>query len=94
MASLSSYFVVKDPIEIETFLGCKILNNKSREKNYIHQPTLNSNLKEEFGALVESLKEYQTPAPQRSMVKRPNKEDTSIQFEQHTKFRSRVDMLT
>jgi hypothetical protein len=50
-------------------------------------------LKEEFGAFVEFLKEYQTPAPPRSMVKCTDKEDTSIPIDQQKKFRSGVVML-
>jgi hypothetical protein len=38
--SLSSYFVVKDLGELETFVGCMILNNKERDTVYIHQPKL------------------------------------------------------
>jgi hypothetical protein len=38
MDSLSSYFVVKDLGEMETFVGCKILNNKERDTVYTHQP--------------------------------------------------------
>jgi hypothetical protein len=55
MESLSSYFVVKHLAEMETFVGCKILNNKERYTVYIHQPKLIKHLKEKFGALVESL---------------------------------------
>jgi hypothetical protein len=50
-------------------------------------------LKEEFGSLVKSIKDYQTPVPSRSMVKRPDKEDTIILIDQQAKFRSRVGML-
>jgi hypothetical protein len=50
-------------------------------------------LKEEFGALVESLKDSQTPAPTRSMVKHPDKEDTLVPAEEQSKFRSGVGML-
>jgi hypothetical protein len=50
-------------------------------------------LKEAFGALVESLKDLQTASPPRSMVKRPDKEDTLIPVGEQTKFRSGVGML-
>jgi hypothetical protein len=90
---LSRHFVVKDLGEMETFVGCKIINNKANDTVYIHQPKLLLHLKQEFGALVESLKEFKTPAPPRSMVKRPDKEDILITVEQQTKFRSGVGML-
>jgi hypothetical protein len=93
MDSLSSCFVVKDLGEMETFVGYKILNNKERVTVDIHQPKLIKRLKEEFGALVKSLKDFQTPAPPRSMVKRPDKEDILIPVEEKTKFRSGVGLL-
>jgi hypothetical protein len=60
--------VVKDLGEMETFVGCKIVNNKANDTVYIHRPKLLLQ-----GALVESLMEFKTPAPPRSMVKRPDK---------------------
>jgi threonyl-tRNA synthetase len=49
-------FVVKDLGNIETLVGCKKINNKTNDNAYIHQPKLLKHLKQEFGALVESLK--------------------------------------
>jgi hypothetical protein len=85
--------VVKDLGEMETFVGCKTINNKANDTIYIHQPKVLLHLKQEFGALVESLKEFKTPAPPRSIVKRPDKEDVLITVEQQTKFRFGVGML-
>jgi hypothetical protein len=48
MTSQSSYFMVKELGEMETFVGCKILNNKEIDTVYIHQPKLITHLKEEF----------------------------------------------
>jgi hypothetical protein len=42
---------------------------------------------QEFGGLVESLKEFSTPAPPRTLVKGPDKEDTLILVDQQTKSR-------
>jgi hypothetical protein len=67
--------VVKDLGNMETFVGCKIINNKTNDTVYIHQPKLLKQLKQEFGGLVELLKEFSTPAPPRTMVKCPDKED-------------------
>jgi hypothetical protein len=39
-------------------------------------------LKQELGGLVESLKAFSTPAPPRTMVKCPDKEDISILLDQ------------
>jgi hypothetical protein len=74
--ALSKRFVVKDLGIMESFVGQKIINNTTNAIVYIHQPKLLKYLKQEFGGLVESLKEFSTPAPPRSMEKRPDKEDT------------------
>jgi hypothetical protein len=50
---------------MESFVGCKIIKNKAKNTIYIHQPKLLNNLKEQIGALVESLKDFETPAPPR-----------------------------
>jgi hypothetical protein len=42
---LSKYFVVKDLGNMETFDGCKIINNKTNDTLYIHQPKLLKHLK-------------------------------------------------
>jgi hypothetical protein len=65
---LSRHFVVKDLGEMEIFVGCKIIINAANDTIYIHQPKLLLHLKQEFGALVESLIEFKTPAPPRSIV--------------------------
>jgi hypothetical protein len=85
--------VVKDLGEVETIVGCKIINNKANDTVYIHQPKLLLHLKQEFGALVESLTEFKTPAPPRSMVRCPDKEDVLITVEQQTNYRSGVCIL-
>jgi hypothetical protein len=54
--NLSKYFVVKDLGNMETFVGCKLINNKTNDTVYIHQPKLLKRRKQEFGGLVESLK--------------------------------------
>jgi hypothetical protein len=61
--------VVKDLGEMETFVGCKILNNKERDKVYIHQPKRIKHLKEEFGASVESLKGFSNTGTTKINVK-------------------------
>jgi hypothetical protein len=85
--------VVKDLGKIESFVGCKIIENKEKNKTYIHQPNFLNNLKEQWVELVESLKDFETPAPPRTIIKRPDKDDTLISPDQQTKFRSGVGML-
>jgi hypothetical protein len=91
--ALSDYFVVKDLGEMKVFTVCDIITNDAKDTVYIHQPKLILHLKEQFGSLVESLKEYPTPASPRSIVKRPKKEDIFISVEMQIKFRSGVGML-
>jgi hypothetical protein len=78
---------------MESFVGCKIIENKTKNKIYIHQPKLLNNFKEKFGALVESLKDFETPAPPETITQFPAKCDTFLSPDQQTKFRSRVGML-
>jgi hypothetical protein len=53
---LLKHFVVKDLGKMETFVGCKIIDNKTNNTVYVHQPKLLKHLKQEFGGLIESLK--------------------------------------
>jgi hypothetical protein len=78
---------------MDTFVGCKIINNKTNDTIYIHQPKRLKHLEKQFGELVASLKESLTPAPPRTMVKRPDKEDTLIPEDQQTNYKSGVGML-
>jgi hypothetical protein len=93
---LSIHFVVKDLGNIEKFVGCKKINNKTKASFYIHQPKLLTpltHIKQEFRGLLESLKEFQTPAPPRTMVNCLDKQDILISVDQKTKYRSGVGML-
>jgi hypothetical protein len=84
--------VVKYLGKMESFVGCKIIENKAKNTIYIHQQKLLNNLKEQFGSLIESIKDFETPAPPRTIIKRPDKGDTLFSPEQQTKFRSGVGM--
>jgi hypothetical protein len=37
---IDKHFVVKDLGNMEAFVGCKIINNKTNDTVYIHQPKL------------------------------------------------------
>jgi hypothetical protein len=90
---LSKHFAVNDLGNMEAFVGCKIIINKTNDTVYIHHPTPLKHLKHQFGGLVESLQEVLTPAPPRTMLKFPDKEDTLIPVYQQIKYRSGVGML-
>jgi hypothetical protein len=53
-----------------TFISLNLGKQKNNKNN---GSLVVTHLKEGFGALVESLKNFQTPAPPRSMVKRPER---------------------
>jgi hypothetical protein len=93
LTELSKHFVVKDLGKLESFVGCKIIESKAKNTIYIHQPKLLNNLKEQFIALVESLKDFETPAPPQTIIKCPDKDDTLLSPDKQTKFRSGVGML-
>jgi hypothetical protein len=42
---------------------------------------------------VESLKDFETPAPPQTIIKRPDEDDTLLSPDQQTKFRSGTGML-
>jgi hypothetical protein len=56
LTKLAKYFVFKGIGKVESFVGCKIIENKTKNKVYIHQPKLLKNHKEKFVVLIESFK--------------------------------------
>jgi hypothetical protein len=93
LTELAKHFVDKDVGKMESFVGCKIIENKAKNTIYIHQRKLLNNLKEQFSELVESLKDFEIPAPPQTIIKRPAKDDTLLLPDQQTKFGSGVGML-
>jgi hypothetical protein len=91
--ALSKSFTVKSLGKMEHFVGCHILENKSKDTIWIHQPKLIKNLKSQFEHLVNNMKVYTTPAGPRTMIVRPQKGDAIISPEEQKKFRSGVGML-
>jgi hypothetical protein len=91
--TLSKVFIVKDLGKMETFVGCKIIKNETKDTIWIYQPKLINNLREQFGDAVQSVREYKTPAAPRSINVRPQKGDTLISPSDQTRFRSGVGML-
>jgi hypothetical protein len=93
LQKLSKTFVVKNLGKMEDFVGCKILTNKENNTIWLHQPKLIKHLKEQFGSLVENLKQYTTPAAPKSIIIRPETDDNLLTLTDQTKFRSGVGML-
>jgi hypothetical protein len=93
LTQLSKTFVVKDLGPMETFVGCKIITNKSKDTVWLHQPKLFKHLKEQFGSLIENIKIHKTPASPKTNILRPDADDVLLQPLDQTKFRSGVGML-
>jgi N12 class adenine-specific DNA methylase len=58
--------VVKDLGPINTFVGCKIIENIEKDTIWIHQPKLIKSLEEQFGPLVARMRTYKRPAAPRT----------------------------
>jgi hypothetical protein len=85
--------VVKDLGPINTFVGCKILENKEKDTIWSNLPKMIKTLKEQFGPLVAGMRTYKTPAAPRTNIQRPKKGKIVLSSENQTKFRSGVGML-
>jgi hypothetical protein len=83
--------VVKDLGPINTFDGCKIIENKEKDTIWIHQPKLTKNLEEQFGPLVAGMRTYKIPAVPRTNIQHTDKGEILISSEDQTKFRSGVE---
>jgi hypothetical protein len=73
---------------MESYIGCKIIENKANNTVYFHQPKLIYYLKDQFGELVEDLKDFEKPAPPRAI----DKVDTLFSPDKQAKFRSGTGM--
>jgi hypothetical protein len=93
LQKLSKEFQVKELGEMKHFVGCHIIENKSRDTIWINQPKLIKNLEENFRSLITSEKVYKTPASPRFIVIRPMKDDPVLTLERQQKYRSGVGML-
>jgi Reverse transcriptase (RNA-dependent DNA polymerase) len=93
VSGLSEDFKVKYLGQMEHFVGCRLIENKSKDTLWIHQPKLIKNLKLHFQQLVDSVKFYKTPAMPRTVIVRPSAEENKLNEERQTKYRSGVGML-
>ena len=93
LEKLSKEFQVKELGEMKHFVGCHIIENKSRDTIWINQPKLIKNLEENFRSLITSEKVYKTPASPRFIVIRPMKDDPVLSLDRQQKYRSGVGML-
>jgi Reverse transcriptase (RNA-dependent DNA polymerase) len=93
ITALSKVIVVKDLGPIDTFVGCKIIENKEKDTISIHQPQLIKDLEEQFGPLVAGMRTYITPAAPSTNIQHPEKVEIIISLEDQTEFRSGVGMI-
>ena len=64
--------------KLEQFVGCQIIENKEKDTIWIHQPKLIKHLKQDFGDLIKTTKEYQTLAGPKITCICPEKGDPLI----------------
>jgi hypothetical protein len=57
LKELSKTFKVKDLGKLENFIGCKIIENQSKDTLWKYQSKLLKHLKETFGKFVEDIRE-------------------------------------
>jgi hypothetical protein len=93
LTELGKTFKVKDLGKLENFIGCKIIENTQKDTIWIHQPKLIKHLKQTFGKMVESVREYKTPAAPKTTILRPLKDEPLISSDDQKLFRSGVGML-
>jgi hypothetical protein len=89
---LSKAFKVKTLGKMEHFVGCHIIQNKSKDTIYIHQPKLIKHLDEAFGFLMPS-RVFKTPAAPKTVIMRPQEGDPRISANEQSIYRSGVGML-
>lgn len=93
LKSLSKVFTVKDLGVMEHFVGCHLIENKSRDTMWIHQPKLIKHLEESFKSLITSDRVFKTPAAPKTVIMRPQEGDTKISAADQSLYRSGVGML-
>jgi len=81
LKELSKTFKVKDLGKLENFIGCKLIQNQSKDTLWIHQPQLLKHLNQTFGKLVENVQDYSTPAAPKTGITRPQDGDPLISKE-------------
>jgi hypothetical protein len=60
--ALSKDFKAKYLGALEHFVGCHVIENVKRDTIWIHQPKLIKHLKESYSDLIETTRNYKTPA--------------------------------
>jgi hypothetical protein len=90
---LGKTFKVKYLGKLENFVGCHIIEDKDKSKIWIHQPNLLKHLEEDFSKFIKTNREYVTPLGPKTVITRPNEEETKISDEEQTTYRSGVGML-
>jgi hypothetical protein len=90
---MAKTFTVKDLGPMEHFVGCHLLENKSRNTMWIHQPKLIRHLEESFMHLMQDTRSYRTPGAPKTVVLRPISTDELISAKDQSLYRSGVGML-
>jgi Reverse transcriptase (RNA-dependent DNA polymerase) len=93
LTELAKTFKVKDLGKLENFIGCRLIENQSKDTICIHQPKLLKHLKQAISDMVKDVREYSTPAAPKTSIMRPQEGDPLISAERQKTFRSGVGML-
>jgi Reverse transcriptase (RNA-dependent DNA polymerase) len=86
LTELAKTFKVKDLGKLENFIGCRLIDNQSKDTIWIHQPKLLKHLKQAFGDMVKDVREYTTPAAPKTSIMRPQEGDLLFSAERQKTF--------
>jgi hypothetical protein len=90
---IESGFKLKVEDNLDDYLSCRIIFDKTRSKAWLGQPHLIKKLEETFGDQVKKLQTYRTPGTPGVGIVRPEDGDEVLSPEDQKMYRSGVGML-
>lgn len=91
LSGIEKHFSITRSEHIEDFIGCHI--ERDGNKILLSQPDLINKLISKFGAKIEKLKQYETPAPAGTHVIRCTDDEATLDDSEQNEFRSGVGSL-
>ncbi|MFN7263265.1 MAG: reverse transcriptase domain-containing protein [Cyanobacteriota bacterium] len=91
LAEIEKHFSITRSEHIEDFIGCRI--EKESKTILLSQPDLIKKMLQKFGDKVETMREYDTPAPTGTHIIRCNDDEAKLSDEEQAEFRSGVGSL-
>jgi hypothetical protein len=80
-------------VKLESFIGCKLIENTEKDTIWIHQPKFFNHLEQLFGKLIGDVREYTTPAAPKTTIVQPQPGEPLISKERQKQYQSGVGML-